>query len=156
MRRLRAWLLRFGGLFGRQRRDRELVEEIESHLQMHIEDNIRAGMPPAEARRQALIKLGGVEQTKEKYRERRGLPLLETLWQDIRYGQRMLRKSPGFTAVAILTLALGIGANTAIFSFVYGVLLAQLPYHDAYRLVVLNETTPRVGNVSVSYPNFLD
>ncbi|MFZ3382074.1 MAG: ABC transporter permease [Candidatus Acidiferrales bacterium] len=81
---------------------------------------------------------------------------IDTLLQDLHYGLRMLRKSPGFTAVAILTLALGIGANTAIYSFVYGVLLAPLPYHDASKLVVLNETTPRVGNVSVSYPNFLD
>jgi putative ABC transport system permease protein len=81
---------------------------------------------------------------------------MQTLWQDLKYALRMLRKSLGFTAVVIVTLALGIGANTAIFSFVYGVLLAPLPYHDASRLVVLNETTPRVGTVSVSYPNFID
>jgi len=81
---------------------------------------------------------------------------MQTLWQDLRYTVRMLAKAPSFTAVAILTLALGVGANTAIFSFVYGVLLAPLPYSNASRLIVLNETTPRVGNVSVSYPNFLD
>src|SRR5581483_6454921 len=75
---------------------------------------------------------------------------------DLRYGSRVLRKSPGFTAIALLTLALGIGANTAIFSVLYGILLSPLPYKDAARLVVLNETTAKVGNVSVSYPNFLD
>src|SRR5258705_10368915 len=81
---------------------------------------------------------------------------MQTVWQDVRYAGRQLRKSPGFTAVALLTLALGIGANTAIFSVVYGVLLRPLPYHEPSRLIVLNETTPRVGAVSVSYLNFLD
>lgn len=85
-----------------------------------------------------------------------GTRLVETLIQDLRYGWRVLRKSPGFTLIALLTLALGIGANTAIFSILYGILLRPLPYEDAARLIVLHETTPRVGTVSVSYPNFLD
>ena len=83
IRHLRAWLVRLTGIFRREARDRELAEELESHLQMHIEDNISTGMSPQEARRQALIKLGGVEQTKEKYRRQRGMPMLEDLWQDL-------------------------------------------------------------------------
>src|SRR5437868_8762205 len=108
MRKLRGWIFRFGGFFNRQHKDHELSKEIESHLQMHVEDNVRSGMLPEEARREALIKLGGVEPTKEAYRDQRGLPVLETLWQDIRYGARMLRKNLGFTAVAVLTRAIAV------------------------------------------------
>src|SRR5260221_13975035 len=111
MRRLRAWCLRFVALFRKERQDRELDEELESHLQMHIEDNLRSGMNPAEARRQALIKLGGVEQTKENCRDRRGIPWFETTVQDVRYGLRTLRQNPGFSAVPVLWRALGNCAN---------------------------------------------
>src|SRR4029077_15433689 len=99
MRRLRALLLRLGGLLGKQPRERELADEMESHLQLHIEDNLRRGLSPAEARREAIMKLGGIEQTKEDYRERRGLPILETTFQDCRYALRLLQKNPGFTLV---------------------------------------------------------
>src|SRR5438309_9805762 len=139
MRQMRAWLLRFGGLFRKARQDRDFSAEMESHLQLHIEDNLRAGMSPAEARRQALIKLGGIEQTKELYRDRRGLPLLETLFQDLRFALRMLRKTPGFTVVVVLTLALGIGANTAIFSLIDQVALKWLPVKNPEQLFELKQ-----------------
>ncbi|HXJ05875.1 MAG TPA: ABC transporter permease [Candidatus Acidoferrum sp.] len=137
MKRPKSYFSRLGGLFGKGRRDRELAAEMESHLQLHIEDNLRAGMSPARARREAVMKLGGIEQTKENYRERRGLPILETMWQDFRYGLRMLWKNPGFTATAILTLALGIGGNTAVFSVMNSVLLRNLPLPHPEQLMYL-------------------
>ena len=135
MRQLRAFFVRLAELFRKSRRERELAAELESHLQLHIADNLRSGMAPQEARRQALLKLGGLEQTKEAYRDRKGLLILETLLRDLRFGLRVLRKNPGFTIVVIFTLALGIGANTAIFSVLESQLWRPLPFPDSERLV---------------------
>jgi putative ABC transport system permease protein len=142
-----------------KRRDRmmeELDQDIRSHIEIETQDNIGRGMSPDEARRAATLKFGNATRVREDAREVWSLVWLEQLVQDLRYGSRALWKSPSFTVVAVLTLALGIGANTAIFSVVYAVLLRPLPYQDASQLVLLNETTPKVGTVSVSYPNFID
>ncbi len=146
---LGAWLLRFSGLFNKQRREHELAAELESHLQMNIEDNLRAGMTPEEARRQSLIKLGGVEQTKENYRDRRGLPWLESFLQDVRFGLAHAAQESGFTAVAVLTLALGIGANTAIFTIIDAIILRMLAVQNPEQLVELH-----IVGSSFSYPGF--
>jgi predicted permease len=157
MRTLRGWLMRVGGLFGTSR-DRELAQEIESHLQLHIDDNQRLGLTAAEARRRALLTFGGIEAAKEAYRDRRGVPAVETLVRDVRYGLRLLRRSPGFAAVAVVSLALGIGANTAVFSLINAIVLKPLPGHPDGVLVGLyskDRTHPGTYR-AFSYPNYAD
>jgi len=135
MKTQRAQLVRLASYLRGRKSEGELEDEIEMHLRMHIEENLRKGMTPEQARREALLKLGGVEQTKESYRERRGLPLLEGFLRDLRFGLRTLGKNPGFTFVVVFTLALGIGANTAIFSVMESQLWRPLPFPDSERLV---------------------
>jgi putative ABC transport system permease protein len=158
MRRLRAFFLRLAGWRGQAHRERELAAEFESHLQMHIEDNLRAGMSADEARREALVKFGGMESTKESMRDGWTLVWLETAWQDVRYAARGLRRSPAFATTAILSLALGLGASLAIFTVADNLLLRPLPYRDAAQLVMIWEDSRSQGydhNI-VSPGNYFD
>ncbi|HEY9139791.1 MAG TPA: ABC transporter permease, partial [Bryobacteraceae bacterium] len=156
--KLRAWLSRLAGMLpgARRERERELAAEIDSHLQMHIDDNLRCGMTPEQARREAILQLGGVEATKEAYRDRSTIPFLEHLVQDFRFAIRQLRKSPGFTCTAVLVLALGMSASVAIFAFVDAALIQPLPYRDQSRLVAVSETAPDYPRALLSYADFAD
>ena len=144
MHKLRAFAHRVRGLFRTRPSDVEFAAELESHIALHTDDGIRNGLSAEEARRQALIRLGGAEQTRQLHRDRRTLPWLESVIQDAHYGLRTLRRSPGFTITAVGTMALGIGACTAIFSLVNAVLIRSLPYGDASRLVYLFTPSPRL------------
>jgi putative ABC transport system permease protein len=154
--RLRALLSRTRTWLSPGHVDRDFEQELETHLEMLTEDNLRRGMAPEEAARAARLRLGGLTQLKDTNRELHGFPMIETFLQDTRYAFRMLRRNPAFTAVAVLTLALGIGANTAIFSVVYAVMLKPLPYASAEQLFNVFEVQPQQGVAGTgwSYPNF--
>jgi predicted permease len=157
---IRAFLSGLSGLFGKARKDRELDAELASHLQMQMEENIRRGMSPEEARRDALLKSGGLEPAKEACRDRRGFPVLETTMRDLRHTLRTLGRSPGFTTVVVLSLALGIGANTAIFTLLDQLMLRLLPVKRPEQLVMIwpigSNLGSNQGSRSSSYPMYQD
>src|SRR5258708_4601930 len=162
-----AWfhtaMARIKGVTGKTLLAGELDDELHNHLEMLVEENIRQGLTAGEARRQALLTLGNRSEIHEAYRNQAGIGFLEVLWQDPRFGWRILRRSPGFTAVAVLSLTIGIGANTSIFSVLNAVLLRTLPVSRPEQLVML--TNPAAGGISVgvegparnllSYPEFV-
>src|SRR5229473_2634434 len=152
----RTLMQRAGALFRRRRLEDDLDEELRSHLEMAVELNVRKGMSGEDARREALKSFGGVEQTKENYRDQRGLPMIETTLQDLRFGLRMLRRSPGFSILAILCLTLGIGANAAVFSWVEGILFRPYPavVHQE-QLFALTGTALGEADLT-SWPDLLD
>jgi predicted permease len=148
-------------MFAGRRADQDLADELESHIQLHADEYTRAGLSPQEARRRAILALGGVESTKEAYRDRRGVPRLESFVRDLRYGARTLRRSPAFLLAAIAILGLGIGVNSAIFTVVNAVVLRPLPFADADRIVRLWHTPPQstfpgMRTFSLSPANFRD
>ena len=154
---LRGWLWRAADPFLRKRRERDLAEEIESHIQIHTEDNIRAGMSAQEARRAALAKLGGVAPLKEHYRDQRGIPAAATIAQDLRYAARMLRRSPGIAFVAVVTLAFGIAGPTVVFSMLKAWILDPLPFERPESLADVRGMDVRSGDSRVlSAADFLD
>ena len=138
-------------LFRKREQDVELDAEMQSHLEFAVEENVRAGMTPDEARRKAMVRFGGVQQARERQRDARGLPWLEILMQDLKFTFRTLRRDRAFAAIAILILGLGIGANIAVFSVVDTVLLRPLPFPDSGQLVRIVTKNPKAGESSKTY-----
>ncbi len=153
---MRRFLVQITGFFRRAHQEREMNQELESHFALHIEDNLRAGMPPDEARRAARLKFGSLEGTRERHRETRGFPFFESILKDVLYGIRGLRRSPGFALTAILSLALGIGAALSIFTIADHLLLRPLQYRAPDRLVMVWEAIPADPHNVVSPANYLD
>src|ERR1700722_2043848 len=141
----------FQFLFRRRETEQALARELRYHVDRQIELNLARGMGPEEARREAVLSVGGVEALKDDCRDARSGRFLETLWQDLRYGTRVLLKNRAFSLAAILTLALGIGANTAIFSLVYGVLLRPLPYQDGSQLGGLPQLNTKAAKANFPF-----
>lgn len=157
---MRAFLIRAAGLLHRPRKERELDEELLCHLQMEIEANLRAGMTPEEARRCALVKAGGIELAREECRDRRSLPVVETFVRDLRHALRLLARGPVFTVITVLSLALGIGASTAIFTLLDQLILRPLPVRQPEQLQMIWASGPNLGNTqglrASSYPMYQD
>jgi macrolide transport system ATP-binding/permease protein len=152
---MRILLSRCQALFGRRRLNEDLEAELNSHIELAVEENMKRGMPEQEARAAARRAIGGLTQTKERYRVQRGVPAIETLVSDVRYAFRQIRKSPGFAFTAIVTLALGIGANTAIFSFVDALFLRPLPVPNPEQLLRIYAKGPSgYYGAGFSYPEF--
>jgi predicted permease len=158
MRWFRVAADRLRALLGREAVIGDIERELRAHVEMETEANVRRGMSPEEARRAARLSFGNYDGVRDAAYRVRGGGMLETLWHDLRYGVRALRKQPGFAFVVVLTLAIGIGANSTIFSFANGILMRPLPYQDPGRLVTLDETAPKrnIRSMGVSFPNFLD
>ena len=157
MKTLRRWIARVSGLFGRSRRERELADEIESHLQLHTDDNIRRGMTPALARRQAVLELGSPEALKEEYRDQRGIPLADYVLQDLKYAGRALRRDPGFTALAVLTIAFGVAGPVVMFTMAKAWILDPLPFSNPNSLIDLRRLEMPSGAVGgLNRADFLD
>jgi predicted permease len=155
---LRRFLIRLSNFVTRRSTDQRLREEIAGHLAFQTEENLRAGMSPAEARRQARLKLGAAEAIREDHHAEQSLPFVENLFQDLRFAVRMLLRSPGFSLIVIATMALGVGATTAIYSVIDATLLHPLPYPHPSELVRIEDDLPGVGaeDVSVSVPEWKD
>ena len=154
----RTFIQRAANVFRRRRLEHDLDAEMRSHLEMAVDANLGKGLSADEARREALRSFGGMEQTKEQYREQRGLPMIETTLQDLRFGLRMLRRSPGFSVLAILCLTLGIGANAAVFSWVEGILFRPYPAvaHQERLLALAGTARGETGATGLSWPDFVD
>jgi hypothetical protein len=158
MRFLRRFFIRLSNFATGRRADQRLREEMAEHLALQTEENLRAGMPPAEARRQAALKLGAAQAIREHHNAEQGLPLAENFLLDLRYAFRMLHRSPGFSLIAIATMALGVGATTAIYSVIDATLLHPLPYPHPSELVRIEANLPGVGahDIGISIPELRD
>jgi macrolide transport system ATP-binding/permease protein len=156
LRSLRAFLIRLSAIFPGRQSDTAFSEEMRSNLQLHIDDLMRSGMTEKQARREAALRFGGIEQTHQRYRERQTLPAFDNLLQDLRFALRQLRRTPGFSIIATIMLASGIGSSVAIFAFVDAALIKPLPYHDPATLAGVTESVKLMGPANLSYPDYLD